>query len=126
MLADSDYNRLLEDLIVDQARTWAMNRYAPGSASRVMVAHDPTGVASKIMAKYLPKRTCNALRRGSRKESAVLIVRGSCAPSERSSYATQIARPGSIESRRSEHSCLTAPPLAANDVGWALDLMELW
>jgi hypothetical protein len=53
VLADSDYNRLLEDLIVDQARTWAMNRYVPGSTSRVMVAHDPTGVASKIMAKYL-------------------------------------------------------------------------
>ena len=53
VLAGSDYNRLLEDLIVDQARTWVMNRYVPGSTSRVLVAHDPTGVAAKIMAKYL-------------------------------------------------------------------------
>jgi hypothetical protein len=53
VLADSDYNRLLEDLIADQARTWAMNRYVPGSTSRVIVAHDPTGAASKIMARYL-------------------------------------------------------------------------
>ena len=53
VLADSDYNRLVEDLVADQARTWVFNRYVPGSTSRVIVAHDPTGRPSKILAKYL-------------------------------------------------------------------------
>jgi len=52
-LADSDYNRLLEDLIADQAKTWLANRYLPGSASQMIVAHDPTGRPSMIRAKYL-------------------------------------------------------------------------
>lgn len=52
-LADSDYNRFLEDLIADQARTWALNRYLPGSTSQMIVAHDPTGRPSMIRAKYL-------------------------------------------------------------------------
>src|ERR1039457_2366339 len=30
-----------------------MNRYVPGSVSRVMVAHEPTGLPSNIMAKYV-------------------------------------------------------------------------
>ncbi len=51
-LADSNYNRLLEDLIADQARTWALNRYVPGSTSQMIVAHDPTGRPSMIRAKY--------------------------------------------------------------------------
>ena len=53
VLADSDYNRLVEDLVADQAKTWAFNRYVPGSTSHVIVAHDPTGRPAKILAKYL-------------------------------------------------------------------------
>lgn len=53
VLADSDYNRLVADLVADQARTWPFNRFVPGSTSRVIVAHGPTGVPAKIMAKYL-------------------------------------------------------------------------
>jgi hypothetical protein len=52
-LADSDFKRLLEDLIADQARTWMANRYLPGSTSQMIVAHDPTGRPSMIRAKYL-------------------------------------------------------------------------
>jgi hypothetical protein len=52
VLADSDYNRLVEDLVADQAKTWAFNRFVPGSTSRVIVAHDPTGRPAKILAKY--------------------------------------------------------------------------
>jgi hypothetical protein len=51
-LAASNYNRLLEDLIADQARTWQLNRYLPGSTSQMIVAHDPTGQPSMIRAKY--------------------------------------------------------------------------
>ena len=51
-LANSNFNRLLEDLIADQARTWALNRYVPGSTSQIIVAHDPTGRSSMIRAKY--------------------------------------------------------------------------
>jgi len=52
-LADSDFKRLLEDLIADQARTWLANRYLPGSTSQMIVAHDPTGRPSMMRAKYL-------------------------------------------------------------------------
>ena len=52
-LADSDYNRLVEDLVADQATTWRLNRYVPGSISQMIVAHDPTGRPSMIRAKYL-------------------------------------------------------------------------
>jgi hypothetical protein len=53
VLADSDYNRLVEDLVADQAKTWVLNRLVPGSTSHVIVAHDPTGRPAKILAKYL-------------------------------------------------------------------------
>ena len=53
VLADSNYNRLAEDLVADQAKTWVFNRYVPGSTSRVIVSHDPTGRPAKILAKYL-------------------------------------------------------------------------
>jgi hypothetical protein len=52
VLADSDYNRLVEDLVADQAKTWLVNRYVPGSTSQLIVAHDPTGRPSMIRAKY--------------------------------------------------------------------------
>jgi len=47
-----DYNRLAEDLVADQAKTWLVNRYVPGSTAQVLVAHDPTGRPSMIRAKY--------------------------------------------------------------------------
>jgi hypothetical protein len=53
VLADSDYNRLVEDLVADQAKTWVFNRFVPGSTSHVIVSHDPTGRIAKILAKYL-------------------------------------------------------------------------
>jgi hypothetical protein len=52
VLVDSDYSRLVEDLVADQAKVWAVNRYVPGSTSQVIVAHDPTGRPSMIRAKY--------------------------------------------------------------------------
>ena len=52
VLADSDYHRLLEDLVADQGRTWTVNRYVPGSISLGIVAHDPRGQPSQIRAKY--------------------------------------------------------------------------
>ena len=51
-LAESDFNRLVEELIADQARTWTLNRYVPGSTSLGIVAHDPRGQPSQIRAKY--------------------------------------------------------------------------
>jgi len=53
VLADSDYNRLMEDLVADQAKTWTVNRYVAGSTSSLIVAHDPTGRTVKILARYL-------------------------------------------------------------------------
>ena len=53
VLADSDFNRLVEDLVADQARTWPFYHYVPGSTSQVLVGHDPTGRPSQIRAKYL-------------------------------------------------------------------------
>ena len=34
VLVDSDYNRLVADLVADQAKTWAFNRLVPGSTSQ--------------------------------------------------------------------------------------------
>lgn len=51
-LADSNYNRLVEDLVADQAMTWSLNRYVTGSTSLGIVAHDPKGQPSQIRAKY--------------------------------------------------------------------------
>lgn len=62
VLADSDYNRLVEDLVADQAKTWVLNRYVSGSTSRVIVAHEPTGLPSKILAKYLFSSPMNSGR----------------------------------------------------------------
>ena len=52
VLVDSDYSRLVEDLVADEAKVWSVNRYVPGSTSQVIVAHDPTGRPSMIRAKY--------------------------------------------------------------------------
>lgn len=52
-LANSDYHRLLEDLVADQAKNWIFNRFVPGSTSHVIVAHDPAGRPKEILAKYV-------------------------------------------------------------------------
>jgi len=52
VLINSDYNRLVEDLVADQAKTWSFNRYVAGSTSLRIVAHDPRGQPSQIRAKY--------------------------------------------------------------------------
>ncbi|MEP7364257.1 MAG: hypothetical protein ABI972_13465 [Acidobacteriota bacterium] len=50
---DQNYTRLMEDLISDQARSWAMNRYRAGSVSGVSVStRDAKGRPAKIVANY--------------------------------------------------------------------------
>jgi len=51
---DQNYTRLLEDLISEQSKTWALNRYVPGSTSNVTVSsRDAAGRPSKIVGRYL-------------------------------------------------------------------------
>ncbi len=51
---DQNYTRLLEDLIGQQAKTWAFNQYVPGSTSNVVVSsRDVAGRPLKIFGKYL-------------------------------------------------------------------------
>jgi len=51
---DQNYTRLLDDLISEQSRTWALNRYVPGSTSNVTVSsRDAAGRPSKIVGSYL-------------------------------------------------------------------------
>jgi hypothetical protein len=51
---DQNYTRLLNDLISEQSRTWALNRYVPGSTSNVAVSsRDAAGRPSKIVGSYL-------------------------------------------------------------------------
>jgi hypothetical protein len=69
VLADSDYSRLVEDLVADQAKTWAFNRFVPGSTSHVIVSHDPTGRPAKILAKYL----FSSLGRSDRTQGSVTV-----------------------------------------------------
>jgi hypothetical protein len=47
-----NFDRLAEDLVAEQAQNWMFNRYVPGSTSDVIVARDPTGQPTKILAKY--------------------------------------------------------------------------
>lgn len=50
---DSDYTRLLEDLITENARGWMMNRFVRGSVSGVSVAsRDQLGRPSTIVGNY--------------------------------------------------------------------------
>lgn len=50
---DQDYSRLMEDLIQDQARGWAINRYIAGTAGGTSVtARDDKGRPAKISASY--------------------------------------------------------------------------
>jgi hypothetical protein len=51
---DQNYTRLLEDLVADQAKTWLMNRFVPGSTSNVVVTScDEAGRPSKLVGRYL-------------------------------------------------------------------------
>jgi hypothetical protein len=52
-LRDQDYAGLIEDLVVDHARTWAVNRFVSGSVTDVSIAaRDAAGRPSKIVASY--------------------------------------------------------------------------
>ncbi len=51
---DQNYSKLLEDLILDQSRTWLMNRFVPGSTSSVVVSsRDSAGRPTKLSGRYL-------------------------------------------------------------------------
>lgn len=51
---DQNYTKLLEDLILEQSKTWVMNRFLRGSVSRVSVSsRDKQGRPAKITAQYL-------------------------------------------------------------------------
>jgi hypothetical protein len=50
---DSDYSRLLDDMVNEQGKTWAINRYIPGSIGPVRVeSRDAVGRPMKISADY--------------------------------------------------------------------------
>jgi hypothetical protein len=52
-LRDQDYAGLIEDLVVDHASTWAVNRFVSGSVTDVSIAaRDAAGRPSKIVASY--------------------------------------------------------------------------
>lgn len=51
---DSNYTRLLEDLVTEQSKTWAMNRFQPGSVSGVsVVSRDSAGRPAQITGQYI-------------------------------------------------------------------------
>ncbi|UJH68553.1 hypothetical protein [Allomuricauda sp. SCSIO 65647] len=47
-----NFNKLVDDLVTDQARTWGFNRYLPGSISNVKEYRDNSGRAKELMANY--------------------------------------------------------------------------
>jgi hypothetical protein len=49
---DTDFTRLVDDLVTDSARSWVMNRYQPGSISDPIVSHDPGGDPVRILARF--------------------------------------------------------------------------
>lgn len=49
---DTDFARLLDDLVAANARGWMMNRYQPGSISDPIVSRDPLGRPVRVMAQY--------------------------------------------------------------------------
>jgi hypothetical protein len=52
-LRDQDYVRLIEDLVADQAGTWAVNRYVSGSVRNVSIsARDAAGRPLRMAASY--------------------------------------------------------------------------
>jgi hypothetical protein len=51
---DSNYTKLLEDLVSEQSKTWMMNRFVAGSVSSVAVSsRDAAGRPSKLVGRYL-------------------------------------------------------------------------
>lgn len=51
---NQDYTRLIDDLLIDQSKTWAVNRYIRGSASRLTVlSQDAEGRPTKLTATYM-------------------------------------------------------------------------
>lgn len=53
VLGDQDYARLIDDLVADQARAWALNRYVTGSVKNVSVpTRDAAGRPLRIAASY--------------------------------------------------------------------------
>ena len=51
---DSNYTKLLEDLILEQSRTWVVNRYVSGSVSNVVVSsRDAAGRPATLVGRYL-------------------------------------------------------------------------
>ena len=51
---DSNYTKLLEDLVAEHSRAWMMNRYVGGSVSAVTVSsRDELGRPAKIVGQYL-------------------------------------------------------------------------
>lgn len=49
---DTDFARLLDDLVADNARGWMMNRYQRGSISDPIVSRDTLGHPVRVMAQY--------------------------------------------------------------------------
>ena len=49
---DTDFARLLDDLVADNARGWLMNRYQRGSISDPIVSRDPLGHPVSVIARY--------------------------------------------------------------------------
>ena len=50
---DHNYRRLTEDLVADQARTWALNRFVTGSVTAISVSsRDAFGRPAQIVARY--------------------------------------------------------------------------
>ncbi len=49
---DTDFTRLLDDLVAANARGWMMNRYQRGSITDPIVSHDPLGHPVRVMARY--------------------------------------------------------------------------
>jgi hypothetical protein len=51
---DQNLTRLVQDLVLDQSRTWVMNRLVSGSVSNLVVsAQDAQGLPAKLNASYL-------------------------------------------------------------------------
>ncbi len=50
---DSDYTRMLDDMVSEQGKTWAVNRYIPGSVGAVkVISRDALGRPAKVSADY--------------------------------------------------------------------------
>jgi hypothetical protein len=49
---DTNFARLLDDLVADNARGWMMNRYQPGSITDPIVSRDPSGRPVRVIAQY--------------------------------------------------------------------------